>query len=314
MREYGSDALRMGLLAGRSPGVNQAFSVATVIAGRNFANKLWNIARFIEDKLGDDFSDRAPQPKTIADHWILDRLNKAAARIGKLIETDRYAEAYELMYHTIWDDVADWYIEASKSATNKPLLAYVLETMLTIAHPFAPFVTETIWQTLAWEKTLLINGSWPTLAPADVAKARQFEQLKNLVTEVRFVAASLRAGEQTLLYQNDLLIESNQELIQHLTRLSDIQKVERGRGMRLAIAAHEVWLDISADALYEHQAKLEARLADTRANIGRLQSRLANKGYIQKAPPAVVNETRAQLTDQQAVEQRLVRELDIAKQ
>lgn len=314
LKEYGSDALRMGLLAGRSPGVNQAFSVATVIAGRNFANKLWNMSRFIEDKLGDDFADRTPQPKALADHWILDRLNKAAATIGKLIENDRYAEAYELMYHTIWDDVADWYIEASKSTTNKPMLAHVLQTILTIAHPFAPFVTETIWQTLAWEKTLLINSTWPTVAAANAAKAKQFEQLKNLVTEVRFVAASLGAGKQTLLFQADSLIEANQELVKHLARLNDVQKVGQGRGMRLAIAAHEVWLDVSADDVYEHQTKLEARLAETRANIERLQARLSNTSYIQKAPPAVVNETRAQLADQQAIEQRLTRELDVTKQ
>ena len=314
LREYGSDALRMGLLAGRSPGVNQAFSVATVTAGRNFANKLWNIARFIEDKLGDDYTDRSPQPKTLADHWILDKLNKASAKIGTFIETDRYAEAYELMYHTIWDDVADWYIESSKSTTNKPLLAYVLETMLTIAHPFAPFVTETIWQTLSWEKTLLILGTWPTAATADSAKAKQFEQLKSLVAEVRFVAASLGTGKQTLLFQDDQLIEANQELIQRLGRLQAIHKVEQGRGMRLAIAAHGVWLDVSADTLYEHQANLEARLTETRAAISRLEGRLANKSYIQKAPLTVVNETRAQLAEQQAVEQRLVRELDVTKQ
>lgn len=311
VKEYGSDALRMGLLANRSAGVNQAFSTGTVIAGRNFANKLWNIARFIEDKLGDNYADRQPKPETIADHWILDRLNKASTKIGKLIESHRYAETFELMYHTIWDDVADWYVESSKIHTNNSVLAYVLETILTIAHPFAPFVTETIWQTLAWEKSLLINGTWPHNTPVKAAFVRTFEQLKNVVSEVRFVSTSLGAGKQTLLFVSDPLIEAQFELLQHLAQLKGVQQVGEGRGMRLAIAAHELWLDVSEKTLYEHQTKLESRLAETRLNIGRLQTRLANKGYTEKAPPMVVAQTHAQLSEQKAIEQRLVRELDI---
>lgn len=313
VKEYGSDALRMGLLASRSPGINQAFSTGSVIAGRNFANKLWNMARFIEDKLGENYKDRQPAPETAADHWILDRLNKASEQIGTLIEQYRFAEAYELMYHTVWDDVADWYIESSKIHTNASVLAYVLETILTIAHPFAPFVTETIWQTLKWEKALLINGTWPAAAAVKPAEARTFEQLKTLVTEIRFVSASLSKGKQTLLFMSDPLIENNSGLIHHLAQLKGISQVEQGRGMRLAVAKHEVWLDVDENTLYEHQTKLELRLAETRQGIERLESRLGNAGYVEKAPPSVVEQTRMQLAEQKTIEQRLVRELDVIK-
>jgi valyl-tRNA synthetase len=311
VKKYGSDALRMGLLASRSPGINQAFSTGSVIAGRNFANKLWNVARFIEDKLGDTYHDRTPKPETPADHWILNQLNKASSNIGKLIETWRFAEAYELMYHTIWDDVADWYIESSKVHTNHSVLAYVLETSLTIAHPFAPFVTETIWQTLAWEKELLMTGTWPAEVPAQATKARTFAELQKLVSEIRFVSTDLGQGKQTLVYTDDTLIASHADLIGHLAQLKAVTKVEKGRGLRLAVAAHEAWLDIDAKTLAHHKEKLEGRLTATREAISRLEGRLANKAYATNAPAAVVEQTRAQLAEQKTIEQRLARELEV---
>lgn len=313
VKEYGSDALRMGLLASRSPGVSQAFSTGSVIAGRNFANKLWNIARFIEDKLGDNYKDRMPDPKTIADHWILDRLNKASERIAQLLETYRFAEAYELMYHTIWDDVADWYIESSKIHTNNSVLAYVLETALTIAHPFAPFVTETIWQTLEWEKTMLINGKWPQKVTASTSEATSFEQVKELVSEARLVSSSLNSGKQTLIFVSDPLIESHTALVHKLGQLRAIEQVKQGRGMRLAVAKHEVWLDVDEKTLHHHQERLNERLEECRKNITHLNARLANKGYIEKAPKEMVDQTKDQLAEQKTLEQRLVRELAVIK-
>jgi len=313
VKEFGSDALRMGLLASRSAGINQAFATGNVLAGRNFANKLWNIARFIEDKLGDSYKDRQPKPETIADHWVLDRLNKASAEIGKLIEDYRFAEAYELMYHTVWDDVADWYIESSKTNNNSTVLAYVLESILKVAHPFAPFVTETIWQTLKWEDSILAVASWPAKVSVDAARVREYEHLQALVTEIRFVATQFGSKKQTLVFVNDELIEKHREDIARLAKLEAIEQLKEGRGLRLAIAQHEAWLDMSAEALEEHQTKLEERLAETRAQIKRLEGRLSNKSYVEGAPEAVVQQTRDQLEEQQTIEQRLVRELEITK-
>lgn len=309
MDAYGSDATRMGLLANRSAGVNQSYQPATVIAGRNFANKIWNIARFIEDKIGDNYKDRSPQPQTIADHWVIDRLNKASKQVGKLIEDYRFAEAYEAVYHTIWDDVADWYIESSKTNNNPTVLAYVLETLLTIAHPFAPFVTETIWQTLKWENGLLMTSAWPEQTVADATKAKQFEQLKALVSEIRFISTELGKGKQTLVYQEDALIDDQKEMLVHLGQLAAVKRVEKGRGLRLAIAQHEAWLDIDADTLRSHQQKLQERLANTQANIERLVARLNNKSYVANAPTAVVAQTKQQLDEQNTIAARLLREM-----
>lgn len=311
--EYGSDATRMGFLANRSPGINQPYQPATMVAARNFANKLWNIARYIEDKIGDSYKDRSPKPETIADHWVLSRLNFATAEIAKDIENYRFAEAYDTLYHTIWDDVADWYIESSKSNNNPAMLAHVLETMLILAHPFAPFVTETIWQTLKWEDSLLATSTWPTAFDFDKTKSQEFEQLQALITETRFVAAQMGKGKLSLLVKDDPLVQQNEELVIRLASLKGIEHVKEGRGLRLAIAAHEAWLDVDAETLTEHQSKLQERLAETRENIARLETRLQNKSYVDHAPETVVQQTRDQLTEQKTIEQRLVRELDSFK-
>jgi valyl-tRNA synthetase len=312
VQEFGSDALRMGLLASRSAGINQAFATGNVLAGRNFANKLWNIARYVEDKLGGNYKDRQPTPLAVADHWVLARINHASRQVGELIESYRFAEAYEVMYHTIWDDIADWYIESSKSYNNPAVMAYVLENILALAHPFAPFVTETIWQTLGWEKTLLATSKWPETTPVDAKMAKEFEQLQALVNEIRFVSTSLGRGKLGLLFTNDALIEKHADIIAHLAHLKGITQVEKGSGLRLPIAQHEAWLDVDADMLSDHRTKLEERLATCREQIARLKVRLNNKSYIKNAPEAVVAETSAQLKEQQTIEQRLGRELEIS--
>ena len=307
--EYGSDATRMGFLANRTPGVNQPYQPATMVAGRNFANKLWNIARFIEDKLGDNYKDHAPKPQTIADHWVIGRINAAGREVGELIDSYRFAEAYETMYHAIWDDVADWYIESSKINNNESVLAWLLETILTIVHPFAPFVTETIWQTLKWENTILAAGAWPVPASYDTGKHAEFAELQGFVTEVRFMNAQLAKGKLTLLVNDNPLVQANEALVQHLAQLKGIKHVKQGSGLRLATLGHEAWLDIDAKTLQEHLGKLEERLGAVRENIARLEVRLSNDSYVKHAPQAVVQQTKDQLKEQQGLAERLEREL-----
>jgi valyl-tRNA synthetase len=311
MSEYGSDALRMGLLVSRSPGISQAFSVGKVIAGRNFANKLWNIARFIEDRAESEFVDKAPRPFTDADHWLIRQLNDATKRIGKLISTYRFAEAYEMMYHTVWDDFADWYIESSKVTQNTSVLTYALETILKISHPFAPFVTENIWQTLKWEEGLLAVSSWPGEQKLDAQAAERFEDLQAIVVEARTVATDLGQGKQTLLYRQDQLIDQNSELIRHLGRLNGVEQVSEASGLRLAIAHHEAWLGIDEKTLEEHKGKLQTRLEEAKQQITKLEARLTNKSYVDHAPEAVVQQTRDQLSSALTLVERLIRELTV---
>jgi len=310
--EYGSDALRLGITASRSAGQNQAFATSKVMAGRNFCNKLWNIARFIEDKLGDNYQPRAIEPKSMADHWIIRQLNQASEETAQQIESYRFAEAGETIYHAVWDDVADWFIEASKIEENLDMLAYVLDTSLKIAHPYAPFVTETIWQSLSWHKDLLVTTAWPEAHVFDDIAAAEFSRLQSLVVEARYVMSELPGNERyIMLYQNDALVADNASLIKHLARLKDIQSVDAPRGLRLAASGREAWLDLSEETLYEHQSNLETRLAETRAFVNTLEGRLANESYVKKAPEYLVEESRKQLEIKKELIDRLEAELSV---
>ena len=310
--EFGSDATRMGLISGRAPAQSQAFNRGSVIAARNFCNKLWNIARFVETQIGDNHQIVDLEPQTPADHWIIRQLNDAANNIAVRLEQYRFSEASETVYHTIWDDVADWYIESSKTAINRPLLSWVLATSLKIAHPFAPFVTETIWQTLNYTDGILMREAWPTPEKFDPIAAEQFEQLKLLVAEGRWVIAELPGNKKyRLLYGNDSLIADNQDTIKHLMRLEAIEHTDQPHGLRLAAANREAWLDIDSETLYQHQENLEMRLAEARQKLAGLKKRLENPTYVEKAPAHLVEETREQLAEQEKIITRLVSELEV---
>ena len=310
--EFGSDATRMGVISGRTPAQSQAFNRGSVIAARNFCNKLWNIARFVEAQIGDNHQIVDLEPQTPADHWIIRQLNDAANNIAVRIEQYRFSEASETVYHTVWDDVADWYIESSKTAINRPLLSWVLATSLKIAHPFAPFVTETIWQTLNYTDGILMREAWPTPEKFDPIAAEQFEQLKLLVAEGRWVIAELPGNKKyRLLYGNDSLIADNQDTIKHLMRLEAIEHTDQPRGLRLAAANREAWLDIDSETLYQHQENLEMRLAEARQKLAGLKKRLENPTYVEKAPAHLVEETREQLAEQEKIITRLVSELEV---
>lgn len=312
--EYGSDALRLGLIASRSPGQHQAFSTDRIIAGRNFCNKLWNIARFVEHALGDNYHPSTPTAHTLADHWIINELTSARATIERALDGYRFAEAGDAVYHAIWDGVADWYIEASKEQDNPDLLAWVLNTSLKLAHPFAPFVTETIWQTLPWNTTLLISETWPETIAFNEIAAAEFSRVQALVSEARFVTTSLPGNEKyTLLYQSDSLVEDNKELIRRLAKLATVQQTDQPAGLRLAVSGREAWLEVPAKTLADHQTNLEQRLTTTHNDIKALEGRLTNESYLQKAPARLVEESKNQLREKQELVIRLQQELDVIR-
>ena len=312
--KLGSDALRLGIVANRSAAQNQAFGTDKVISGRNFCNKLWNIARFVENKLGDNYVHTQPTPASIADHWIIHQLDDAIVTTAKQIESYRFAEAGETIYHAIWDDVADWYVEASKLQDNPAMLAWVLDTCLKIAHPFAPFVTETIWQTMSWHDDLLISTKWPQKVEFNDIAAAEFTRLIKLITETRFVTSELPGNTRyALLFQNDSLIADNATLIKMLAKLKSVESVDNPRGIRLANSGREAWIDISTKTLDEHEDNLETRLNEVNQQIINLQARLANEAYIKKAPAKLVEESRALLAQRIELRERLIRELEVLK-
>ena len=310
--QYGSDALRMGIIASRSAAQPQAFNTGKVVAARNFCNKLWNIARFIEAQVGDTQPVHVPTPQSMADHWIIRQLSQAGETMEQQLAQYRFAEAAETLYHTVWDDVADWYIEAAKVEQHADMLVWVLDTCLRLAHPFAPFVTETIWQSLSWHNDLLAAARYPQAEEYNELQAAEFGRLKRLVTEARYVTSELPGNERyTLLYMDDALVADNAELVRRLAGLAAVEHTDVARGLRLAASGRDAWLDVSDKTLYEHQTNLEKRLVVARNDAAKLESRLANERYTSQAPTHLVEESRQQLASKQALIERLVKELQV---
>lgn len=302
VEEYGSDALRMGIITGTSAGNNQPFGLPKVVGARNFCNKLWNVARYIEDKAAHHHIDTTTvEPKSDADHWLLSKLQQSTDDIARALDEYRFAEAYETLYHFVWDDFADWYIEASKAEENVNLLAYALESILKIAHPFAPFVTETIWQTLVWQPdTLVATSSWPVVAPFDEQRAAAFEGVKAVVTEARSMQKNIGMSNGTLLYHNALAIRANSTLIKRLARLDAVDEITgEGRGLKLTQSLFDAWLDIDEQTAANYKARLDEQAKNEEEAIHRLETRLGNASYVDHAPAHVVAQTREQLSDAQ---------------
>jgi valyl-tRNA synthetase len=294
--KYGTDALRMALIMGVSPGNDQNWGWGKIEANRNFCNKLWNIARYIEDKIGDHPKSGQPKPETDADHWLLARLKGAADDIAKHLDNYRFSEAYDTLYHFVWDDFADWYLESSKAATNPGLLAFGLDSVLKLAHPFAPFVTETIWQTLAWEPEQVLAASlWPEVPAADSKRAKAFDEVKTVVSEARAVMKAVGVSTTTLTASDAPVIEANTELIKRLARLEDVAYGAQEGGVKLTQTKYDLRLGISDNEAKSYAAKLAEQEKAEQGFIKNLETRLKNKGYVANAPAAVVAESREQL-------------------
>lgn len=311
LKKYGSDALRMGLLQGRSAGMNQAFTEDKVVGARNFANKLWNVARFTEAVLGEEYEHtHQAKPESSADHWILDRISTESKEISKMIESYHFAEAYEHIYHLLWDDIADWYLEVSKKHLNKDILAYVLEGILRLVHPVAPFVTETIWDTLKWEDSLLINSPFPEPVRHSVKSAEDFEKVKLVVSEIRYLTSQLGLRQNTLYYRSDKFIEKNQDLIVSLANLAGASKVESGYGLHLTSLDIDAWIDVEKDIIRDYHSGLLEQQKKFEARLRSLNKRLKNKSYINNAPKALIKETEAQKTEVEEALNRVVERAD----
>lgn len=299
--KYGSDALRIGIVMNRSAGQAQAFSEASVIAGRNFCNKLWNIARYIEDKAEQpkisDSAVASAKPQTIADHWILAKLDQTRIDLDNHIQNYRFAEAVDTIYHAIWDDLADWYIEASKVEADAAFMRRVLSIALRLAHPFAPFVTETIWTTIRGEESLLISQPWPEELEYSKAKAKDFEFVIELVNSIRNITSQLPNRKYRLVYDDNDKVGECAELIASLAKLKDVKHDRTPHGLKIVLPRCITWLELSDEEMNSYKDDLQTKLESLKNEVYTLERRLENKGYVEKAPEALVEETRRQLSD-----------------
>lgn len=313
--QYGSDALRLGLIASRSAGVNQAFSTSKVIASRNLCNKLWNISRLVQNIVDENPENGAEEGKrALGENWIRREINRVNKELDKLMKNYRFAEAGDLLYDLIWNKYADWFLECEKLWKNSALLKDTLEKVLIMLHPFAPFVTETIWQTLDWTEGLLIEQSWPELYDVDTKRAKQFDELIEIITNVRSHYQALPgSGTYPVAFFDDQLMYENQLLIQHLTKAPSVPKIEvkDASGLRLAIPGHNIYLQIPEEIHKKYKANLEERILKLGQEINTLEARLRNPKYVEKAPKELVQETRSSLETKEDLLQKMKAELEL---
>ena len=346
---FGSDAFRLGILRGRSAGMNQAFSENSVIAGRNLCNKLWNISRLVQS-IVDDKGARAEsrgafattgandeaspvttgaseeatrgsvttlyQTLNMGEDWLCRELNSCLDQVEQAMTNYRFAEAVEILYQTIWDKYADWFLETQKIYKNVPLLKTTLETILIALHPFAPFVTEAIWQNLSWTEGFIVAAKWPARLEYDPISAEQFENIRIIVSEVRTTLQALpgtnNAKKYSLLYDNDSLVNDNQLIIRTLTKVPTINSLDGApRGLRLALANHELYLDVPENIVKEYKNNLTERILSVGRELDALNLRMSNPNYVERAPAHLVKETTDQIKEKEALISRLKTELEI---
>src|SRR5581483_3994355 len=195
MDAYGSDALRFTLARGANPGADVPIGEEWVQGSRNFCNKLWNATRFAMLN-GAAVRDLPPaEHLSPADRWMLSRLHATVAEVDALYEDYEFAKATEALYHLVWDEFCDWYVELAKgplaaggaaAEATTAVLGHVLDVLLRLLHPVIPFVTEALWTTLTGGESVVV-ADWPTALPqyADPAAEAQIAAVQDLVTEVR---------------------------------------------------------------------------------------------------------------------------------
>ncbi|HAJ35657.1 MAG TPA: valine--tRNA ligase [Chloroflexi bacterium] len=335
--EYGTDALRFTLLTGGTPGNDMKLSTTRIEANRNFANKIWNAARFVVMKLQDsdlavDWTDPNSPTYTLpdraafslVDRWILSRYESVRREVNRLIETWQLGEAGRQLYEFLWNEYCDWYIEAAKvrlsnaasaeAQATRQVLAYVLERSLRLLHPFMPFVTEAIWQNLpgmAGEGRSIMVTRWPAESGQYDAQAedhfgRMQEAIRGIrnvrseydVPAARRIAAHFSAGEYAP------LVVDNLPVIAMLARLETTavhvaaELAAPGKAATLAVAGMTIYLPLSdLIDLAAERKRIQSEIDNVDRQVQRIESTLANAEFVGKAPAAIVERERAKLVE-----------------
>lgn len=336
IEKYGADALRWFLSNGSAPGQDVRFSYEKMDAAWNFINKIWNASRFVimnsEGMTVEDIT--LTGEKTVADRWILTRLNETIAKVTELFDHFEFGEAGRQLYNFIWDDFCDWYIEMSKEVlygddavskqTTQSILVHTLDQILRLLHPIMPFVTEEIWQHIPHQGTSLVVADYPVVHPEfnDETASKGMEVLKELIRSVRNIRSEVNTPLSkpiTLMIKiNDpkigQFLTENTSYIERfcnpeeLTISSEI--VAPDLAMSAVLTGAEIFLPLAGLINIEEEIKrLEKELAKWTDEVKRVQGKLGNERFVANAPAEVVEAERAKEKDyldkQAAVTERI---------
>jgi len=329
IRKYGTDAVRLALLVGNTPGNDMNLSEEKIAGSRNFVNKLWNIAKYIVEsakvKAQKSKLELKTQNLTLADKWILGRFENLIREVNKNFENYEFSLAAETLRGFTWDDFADWYLEVSKVEKNDgTVLIYILENLLKLWHPFIPFVTEEIWRAMGQENLLMVED-WPQTSKDLVKeKSDDFELVKEIITAIRAARAENRIEPmkkiKAVIYAGNKkdLVESQAHLIKALrTGIKELEVKDdptfaqqggatAGEGkiagaIFVAAGGCEIYLLGAMDAEKE-TARLKKEIAELEKYAKGIEIKLKNKEFVKNAPEAIVKKEKEKLA---AAEEKL---------
>ncbi|CAM4437585.1 valine--tRNA ligase [Paenibacillus phoenicis] len=324
IEKYGADAMRYMLSTSNTPGQDLRFRWERVEQARNFANKIWNASRFALMNLeGVKYEDIDISGElSTADRWILHRMNETAKEITRLIDAYEFGETGRLLYNFIWDDLCDWYIEFAKlslygedAAAKKKtqsVLAYVLDRTLRMIHPFMPFISEEIWQHLPHSGETITLAAWPEYDPA--LEAPDAVQEMNLLIDVIRAVRNIRAEVNVPMSKKiELVIKPgsaevlevlsrNEHYIRRFCNTSEYEaSLNAGvpdKAMTAVVTGAELFLPLSGLIdIGQEIERLTKELDHLNKEVERVEKKLANEGFVSKAPAKVIEEERAKMAD-----------------
>jgi valyl-tRNA synthetase len=335
MDKYGTDALRFTLATSSTPGNDMKLIEDRIVGNRNFANKIWNASRFVlmttAEVGGGVPTLQEVQPRTLADRWILSRLNGLIQNVTRLIDDFQLGEAGRQINDFFWSDYCDWYVEIAKvqmqgdeeaRQSTTGILRAVLDQSLRLLHPFMPFVTEEVWQylyrtsqpdTRLWPASALIIAPWPQadIRERDEQAEQDFALAQEVITRIRDARNQMNVESArripALLVVGDAIsmFEEQTQLIEFLARTEKPQLYRTldqkpEQAMSLLAGNVEIYLPLAGMLdIGKELGRLDKEIAQAQQEVGRLQGKLANQNFVTRARPEVVEKEREKLATQE---------------
>ena len=313
--EYGADALRFTLATGNSPGNDMRFSDDRVKASRNFANKLWNAARFVLMYLGDDYDYQGlPKNLLLEDKWIVSKVNSLAKEVTENLDKFELGIAVQKLYDFIWDVFCDWYIEIAKirlqgedeSAKNdaKSVLVFVLTYILKLLHPFMPFITEEIYQAIPHDTESIMISKW-CVYDESLNFADDEAQMEKIMTAIRAIRnrraeMNIPPSKKSKVYIETAefaVFEKGVDFVKRLAYASDVEIAQSygdlGNVVTIITDSAKIYIPLGDMVDFEAEKKrLQKELAAASDKLAFINKKLSNPGFVNKAPEKVVNQNR----------------------
>ncbi|MDK8131395.1 valine--tRNA ligase [Lactobacillus iners] len=325
VEKYGADSLRWFLLNGTAPGQDTRFSYTKMDSAWNFINKIWNASRFVIMNLPEDAAAaHMPDVDTfdLSDKWIFDKLNRVVKKVTRLFDEFQFGEAGREMYNFIWNDFCDWYIEISKVALNgtdeilkkhkQDNLVWILDQILRLIHPIMPFVTEKLWLSMPHNGKSIMVASYPVAHPEfeNHVAEQNMEFLIEIIKAVRNIRMEVNAPMSSAI---DIMIQldnskdkhillDNRDYVENFLRpkslVVDTNVVAPKLAKSAVIAGAQIFVPLAELVdLSEEIAKMDKEIDHLQEEVKRCKAKLANKGFVDHAPEAVIEKEKAKQAD-----------------